>query len=77
MIVAALVAPRVLGPRSALRRLVPGLILLSLGLALFGSQLPLDQGRPLLGVAMLVAWGGVAFGLIATRAWARVPGIVV
>jgi hypothetical protein len=72
----ALVVPRAIGPTSSLRRRVPGLLLLGLGLMLLGSQLPPSPGRLLLGLAMLIVWGATGLALIAGKAWARLPGLV-
>jgi len=72
----ALVVPRAIGPTSSLRRRVPGLLLLGLAFALFGSQLPPGSGRLLLGLAMLIVWGGTGVALIAGKAWGRLPGLV-
>jgi hypothetical protein len=59
------------------RRRIPGLILAGLGVALFGSQLPPTPERLVLGVALLIIWGGTGLALIAGRTWARGPGLVV
>jgi hypothetical protein len=74
--VLTLLAVRRIGPGSLWRLRIPGLILIGLGIALFGSQLPPTPMRLLLGSMVLIAWGGVGLALVAGRAWAIVPGLL-
>ena len=76
LLAVALALPRLIGPRSTLRRRIPGVILLALGLALLRSQLPLTPARLLFGTALLLAWGGTGLALIANRPGARLPGLL-
>lgn len=73
----ALVTSRAMGRSSAWRWRIPGIILVGLGLALFGSQASPTSERLLFGLATLVAWGGTGLALVAGRRSARVPGLVV
>lgn len=77
LVAAIAVVARAVRPGSVLRLRIPGAILFGLGLALLGSQLPPGTERLLLGLAMLIAWGGTGLALLAGRVWARVPGLVV
>jgi hypothetical protein len=72
----ALAGASALGSRPVWARRIAGVILVGLGLALLGSQLPPTSGRLLFGSVMLVAWGSVGLALIAGRTCARVPGLV-
>jgi hypothetical protein len=76
ILVVALLLPRLIGPGSTPRRRTPGVILIALGFALLGSQLPPSPERLLFGVAMLLAWGGTGLALVAGKPWARLPGLV-
>lgn len=71
-----LVAAHVLSPASSLRLRIPGLVLLGLSLVLIESQLPPTPGRLVLGLAMVVAWGGTGLALMMGKAWGRLPGLV-
>lgn len=73
----ALIVSRAIGPSSMWRRRIPGVVLVGLGLALLGSQLPPTPERLLFGLAMFVAWGGTGLALTAGWTWARIPGLVV
>lgn len=57
-------------------RIVGGLILIGLGLGLFGSQMPGPDERLALGAAMLVIWGGTGLLVLAGLRLGRVAGLV-
>lgn len=58
------------------RRIVGGLILIGLGLGLFGSQMPGPAERLAFGAAMLVIWGGTGSLVLAGLRVGRVAGLV-
>lgn len=57
-------------------RIVGGLILIGLGLGLFGSQMPGPDERLAFGAAMLVIWGGTGLLVLAGLRLGRVAGLV-
>ena len=57
-------------------RVVPGVILMGLGLGLFGSQLPGPTQRLAFGAVLLALWAGTGLAVLAGRGWARLPGLV-
>lgn len=61
---------------SMARRLVAGIILIGLGLALFGSQMPPTPERLPFGLALLAAWAGSGLAVIAGWSWGRWVGLV-
>ena len=58
------------------RRIVAGVLLIGLGAALFGSQLPLSGTRAVLGVSCLLLWGGAGVAVLARRSSGRWIGLV-
>lgn len=58
------------------RRIVAGLILIGLGAALFGSQLPLSGTRAVLGLSSLLLWAGAGVAILAGRSSGRWIGLV-
>ncbi len=59
------------------RRTVAGLILIGLGLGLFGSQLPPSEGRLLIGGIALVAWVGPGLAILSGHPIGRWLGLAV
>lgn len=57
------------------RRIIAGVILIGLGLALFGSQVSTDPGRMPFGLVLLLLWGGTGLAILAGRSWGRPVGL--
>jgi hypothetical protein len=57
------------------RRIIVGVILIGLGLALFGSQVSADSGRMVVGTVLLLVWGGTGLAVLAGRWWGRLVGL--
>jgi hypothetical protein len=57
------------------RRIIVGVILIGLGLALFGSQVSAHSGRMVVGTALLLVWGGTGLAVLAGRSWGRLVGL--
>lgn len=56
------------------QRIVAGIVLIGLGVGLFGSQLGGATDRLALGVAMLALWGGIGLAVLAGLRPARLVG---
>jgi hypothetical protein len=57
------------------RRIIVGIILVGLGLALFGSQVSADSGRMAFGRALLLLWGSTGLAVLAGRSLGRLVGL--
>ena len=57
------------------RRILAGVILLGLGLALFGSQVSADPGRIVFGSALLLLWGATGLAVLTGLSWGRLIGL--
>ena len=57
------------------RRILAGVILLGLGLALFGSQVSADPGRMVFGSALLLLWGATGLAVLTGLSWGRLIGL--
>jgi hypothetical protein len=57
------------------RRIIVGIILIGLGLALFGSQVSADSGRMVFGLALLLLWGSTGLAVLAGRSFGRLVGL--
>jgi len=57
------------------RRMIGAVILIGLGLALFGSQVSADPGRMVFGLGLLLLWGGTGLAVLAGRPLGRLVGL--